>query len=206
MSPGRRSAIVRCVPGASVVVPVYYDFASTLCYVAHRVLGRLAERLAAAGIALVWDPVDLTEIAHWRRGAAIDGAQRRHVVAVAHALTGGARVPRTWVDSRGPARVALALAGTPSESAWRERVWTAIYEEGDDPGDPTAVERWARDVGVDPPGAVGADDPLASATRAARDARIVAVPTLLLGDWPMAGIQDDATMLAVLTRFAARRS
>jgi predicted DsbA family dithiol-disulfide isomerase len=38
-------------------VRVYYDFASSLCYVAHRVMERMAADLDALGIALAWRPI-----------------------------------------------------------------------------------------------------------------------------------------------------
>lgn len=205
MSGAGRSAIVRLVAEPPLLVPSYYDFASTLSYVAHRVLGRLGDRLAAAGVRLVWQPIDLAQVTGWRRGAVVEGPRREHVVAVARTLAGDVRMPRVWLDSRRAARIALALGAGPAAAAWRERVWTAIYEEGRDPGDAAELRRWARELGLDvdalalPAGALGA------ATRSARAAGVAAVPTLLLGEWPMAGIQEDATMLALLTRFAERR-
>ena len=59
--------------GASdpVRVPVHYDFASSLCYVAHRVLERLAGFLDEAGLALDWTPDDLSRLMGWRPGAKI---------------------------------------------------------------------------------------------------------------------------------------
>jgi 2-hydroxychromene-2-carboxylate isomerase len=191
---------------ASLAVPVYYDFASTLSYVAHRILGRLAEPLAAAGITLVWRPIDLAAITGWERDAALDAGPRERVRDIARTLVGDVRVPRTWVDSRGIGGIAIGLAGTPAEAVWRERVWTAIFEEGRSPAEPGELARWTGDVGItlDTEARAVAHDAVARATRAARRAGVVAVPTLLLGAWPMAGIQDDATMLALLTRYAAR--
>jgi len=197
------------VSGDDLVVPVFYDFASTLSYVAHRVLGRLTPSLEQAALRLDWRPIDLTRIAGWERGASITGPRRDHVAAVARSLAGGAHVPRVWLDVRRAATVALRLRGTSSEATWRERVWTGIYEEGRDPGDDATVEAWARDVCVDPrPYADHVCEPdsdlLAKETTRARTLGVTAVPTLLLGEWPMAGVQDDETMRSVLLRFASR--
>ena len=43
-------------------VRVDYDLASTLCYVATRCMGRLADELAAAGVTLDWEPIDLSTL------------------------------------------------------------------------------------------------------------------------------------------------
>ena len=40
-------------------VRVYYDFASTLCYVGYRVMQRMRSDLDALAIVLDWTPLDL---------------------------------------------------------------------------------------------------------------------------------------------------
>ena len=42
-------------------------------------------------------------------------------------------------------------------------------------------------------------------TKLAQEAEVTGVPTLMLDGWPIGGIQDDATMLAVLRRYASRK-
>ncbi|HWP64414.1 MAG TPA: DsbA family protein [Candidatus Limnocylindria bacterium] len=190
---------------APTVIPVYFDFASTLCYAAHRVMGRLAAELAAARITLDWRPIDLARITGWKRGLDVVGPRRAHVLRVARELAGPLRMPPRWIDSRPAAAVALALHGTPKEPAWRERVWTALFEEGRDPDEEGELAAWARDIGLDD---TVVDVRLASVeaeTDRAHGLGIDGVPTFLLGPWPMPGIQDDATMLAMLLRYVERR-
>ncbi|MGH9886432.1 MAG: hypothetical protein ACREBE_12935, partial [bacterium] len=67
MSPARREPRLRA--------RMYYDFASTLCYVAHRVFAELQPELDALGIELDWCPLDLAELLGWRRGVAVDEAR-----------------------------------------------------------------------------------------------------------------------------------
>ena len=190
---------------APAVIPVYFDFASTLCYAAHRVMGRLAGELAAAGIALDWRPIDLARITGWRRGVDVVGARRAQVLQVARELAGTLRMPPRWIDSRPAAAVALGLHGTVKEPAWRERVWTAVFEEGRDPDEEGELTSWARDVGIEEN---LRDLRLASVeaeTDRAHGLGIDGVPTFLLGPWPMPGIQEDATMLALLRRYVERQ-
>jgi predicted DsbA family dithiol-disulfide isomerase len=187
-----------------LLIPVYFDFASTLCYAAHRVMGRLGSELSGSRIALDWRPIDLARITGWRRGTDVVGGRREHVLRVARQLVGPVRVPPHWIDSRPAAAMALALHGTAKEAAWRERVWTAVFEEGRDPDDDGELAAWARDIGLDDSlldvriAAVGAE------TDRAHALGIDGVPTFLLGPWPMPGIQDDTTMLGLLRRWAER--
>lgn len=184
-------------------LPVYYDFASTLCYVAHRVLGRLAARIDDLGVDLEWRPLDLTEITGWRRGARVSGPRRENALRVVEELGVSARMPPYWIDSRGAHAVALSLRDdTVKEEVWRERVWTAIFEEGRDIGEEGEVERLAADVGVS---VVDASSDLYDATLRARQAGIQGVPTFLVDEWPMGGIQDDQAMTAFFERYVRKR-
>jgi predicted DsbA family dithiol-disulfide isomerase len=84
-------------------------------------------------------------------------------------------------------------------------VWTAVYEEGRDPDEEGELAAWARDVGVEER---LRDLRLASVeaeTDRAHGLGIDGVPTFLLGPWPMPGIQEDATMLALLRRYVERQ-
>ena len=56
-----------------LAIPVHYDFASTICFVAHRVLESMRADLDAMEVALDWRPIDLSSITGWRRGAIVDG-------------------------------------------------------------------------------------------------------------------------------------
>lgn len=184
-------------------LPVYYDFASTLCYVAHRVLGRLAARIDDLGVDLEWRPLDLTGITGWRRGARVTGPGRENALRVAEELGVSALMPACWIDSRGAHAVALALrADAAKEAVWRERVWTAIFEEGRDIGEEGEVERLAAEIGVS---VAGSSSDVYDATLRARQAGVQGVPTFLIDQWPMGGIQDDHAMTAFFERYVRKR-
>jgi predicted DsbA family dithiol-disulfide isomerase len=188
-----------------VAVRVHYDFASSLCYVAHRAMQRLARELDAHGIALEWSPVDLTMLTGWRRGAEMDAERRANVARVSRELCVPLRVPGVWLDSRPAHAVAVSLAGA-REQTWREAVFASIYQAGRTP-DAELVAGLAREIGVDAGESVQAAgrEELVRRTRAAADQGVAGVPSFVLGCWPIAGIQSDATMIAMLSRFAARR-
>ncbi|MCG8589071.1 MAG: DsbA family protein [Proteobacteria bacterium] len=185
-------------------VPVYYDFASSLCYVAHRVLERMAPTLAELQLALQWTPLDLTRITGWRRGAHVEGPRRANALRVARELQVSVRMPTAWLDSRASGALALRLEGDPRAVTWRERVFSAAFEEGRDIGDPEEHARLLRELELEPGDAESGARALDEATRSAVEAGVTGVPTFLLGEWPFGGIQTDDTMRHVLTRYARK--
>jgi predicted DsbA family dithiol-disulfide isomerase len=190
---------------APLEVRVHYDFASSLCYVAHRAMQRLAGGLAESGIALVWSPLDLTLLTGWRRGAELDADRRANVARVSRELHVPLVMPTVWLDSRPAHAVALSVSGARAE-AWREAVFSSIYQAGRTP-DAALVAELSRELGIDAGPAVqerGREE-LARHTCQAGEQGVAGVPSFVLGAWPIAGIQCDATMLSMLSRWAARQ-
>jgi predicted DsbA family dithiol-disulfide isomerase len=187
---------------APLIVPVYYDFASTIAYVAHRVMGDLAAPLGELDVELEWRPLDLAALAGWTRGAPMPAEARDNAARVARELGVAATPPPRWIDSRAAHAVALALGDTPRGATWRERVWTAAFEERR-ALDAEVVAALAQDLDLELPQLDG--DAVAAATEAARALGVNGVPTFLLDRWPMGGIQEPATMLRMLERFARRQ-
>ena len=190
-----------------IEVPARYDFASTLCYVAHRVMGDLEEELGELGVMLVWQPLDLTRLTGWRRGASLTGPLRDNALRVARELGVTVRMPTRWIDSREANAGALALAGTPSEPAWRERVFSAIHEEGRCPDEPGVLDALLRDLSLER-GALCGPEALArleKETELAREGQVTGVPAFVLDGWPLTGIQHTATMRSLFTRWVAKK-
>jgi predicted DsbA family dithiol-disulfide isomerase len=104
---------------------------------------------------------------------------------------------------------AAALLAEPlgREPGWRERAFTAVFEEGVLEAGPETVRRLAREIEL-PLEADALDaalDRLRERTEGAREEEVSGVPTFMLGSWPFGGIQSDDTMLRVLERFASRQ-
>jgi predicted DsbA family dithiol-disulfide isomerase len=189
-----------------LVVPVHYDFASALCYVAHRSTARLAAFLDELGLELRWTPLELGRITGWRPGEPFAPVRRANAERVARELGVALRMPATWVDAARAGAAAILLEDGPHDAAWRERVFSARFEEGRDLGSPEVLAELAADLGL-----AFADEALAEARveldrrteRASRD-DVTGVPTFVLGRWPLGGIQDDDTMRRLLARYAQR--
>jgi predicted DsbA family dithiol-disulfide isomerase len=188
-------------------VPLYYDFASSLCYVAHRVMQRMQDEIAGHGIALEWVPLDLVRLSGWRRGDAIEGVRRENAVRVAKELEVPLRMPGRWMDSRRASAVALALRGTAAEPAWREAVFARVYREGRPIDGPGELEALAAQAGLDlarldVPRAL---DRVEFETQVAIEAQVTGVPTFLFDGWPLGGIQEEATMRSLFERYARKK-
>jgi predicted DsbA family dithiol-disulfide isomerase len=187
-------------------IPVHYDFASSLCYVAHRVMTRMAEEIEQLGLRLVWRPLDLTLITGWRRGDPMHEAGLQNVLRVSSELDVPIRVPERWLDSRAAGALALALADGGQEQVLRERVWARVYEQGL-PLDDDWLAGQAAELGADAGLAAGPRGRarLEAATHEAAAADVAGVPTFVLGEFPLGGIQEDYTMRSLFTRYARRR-
>jgi len=188
-----------------IPVRVYYDFASTLAYVAHRVMERMTPELDRLGVTLDWQPLDLTLITGWPRGVVVEGPRRANALRVAGEMGVPVRMPGVWLDSRGAHAVALALGDGPKAVAWRERVWSAIHEEGRDPADARELARMATDLDVALPASLDAPA-LVETTRRAAAAGVTGVPAFLLDAFVVPGIQTEETMRLLLQRFVSRRA
>jgi predicted DsbA family dithiol-disulfide isomerase len=187
-------------------VRVYYDFASSLGYVAHRVMERMADDLDEFGLVLDWTPLDLARITGWPRGVVVPDGRRANVLRVARELSVEIRMPVHFVDARPANALALAFAGTDREPAWRERVFSAIHEEGRSLEDADVLASLARDLDFEIDASRN-EERLAELERvslAARAEEVTGVPTFMLGGWPVGGIQEDSVMRSLLGRWAAK--
>jgi predicted DsbA family dithiol-disulfide isomerase len=190
-----------------VRVRVHYDFASSLCYVAHRVMQRMAGALDELGLALDWSPLELARLmGPYRAGAKLSDSRRENAQRVASELGVALAVPHAWPDARAANAAAFSAERMGRGGSWRERIFSAVFEEGRyalEDGDVLAL---ARELELD----LGARDlergrgELELHTELAREAQVSGVPTFMLGDWPFGGIQTEDTMMRVLERFAQR--
>lgn len=189
-------------------VRVHYDFASTLCYVAHRVLNDMRGELESLGIELEWAPIDLAHLLGWRRRVAVEPARLANAERVAAEHGVDVRPLPVWPDSRDANAAALVLARDPREATFRERVFTAVFEERRELDAPGAVESLARDAGatLDARRLERARDELVFRTEVAAQEDVTGVPTLMLDEFPFGGIQSRETTRLVLERWVSRRN
>ena len=209
---------IRGSDDTALEVFVYYDFASCLSYVAHRVLARLDDQLAEDRIDLRWKAIDLTGIGRFQRGRLLDPERRRSLIEVATALDVELDPPARWPDSRLAGEVAATFdmaidrgLDRAVEREWRQAAFAAFYEQVDVAD---AVEHLFHDFerrghfgthGVASVDDLAAGRRLAAATRSAVAAGVEGAPTLMFDAFPLCGIHDEATMLGMIQRYARRR-
>jgi predicted DsbA family dithiol-disulfide isomerase len=187
-------------------VPVHFDFASSICFVAHRVANRFAPKLAELEISLRWTPVDLTRIIAVERGDAAPAPARENAERVARELSVPLVMPPRWIDSRMANAAAILCETTGREDALRERIFSAHFERGQPLEDGDALAPLLSELGLSfcTEGWDEALGELAERTERARHQQVTGVPTFMFGTWPFGGIQEEHTMNLVFERFASR--
>ena len=190
-----------------VRIPVFFDFASTICFFTHRVLARVAPEIRQAGIELVWSPIDLVTVTGFQRGAAFDDPRRTNIRTLSEQLCIPVTAPSRWMDSRAALAAFVALADETARDRWREAIWRWVYEQGRSLDEPACLSEVSAVAGLPEPSVRRHD--YVSLERRSLDAvrlGVAGVPTFLLDAYPLGiGIHDDRTMLAFLRRFAARK-
>jgi predicted DsbA family dithiol-disulfide isomerase len=187
----------------TVTIRVYYDFASTLCYVAHRVLTRIEDEVKELGVELEWRPIDLTMAAPWDRGDSFRPDIRAAVRNTGLALGIDVEMPDPWLDSRPAAQIALALPSAQAEARWRAAVFDTFFDRRTPQLTPELM-RLARDLtGAE----VVADDNqgferVEECTREAIALGITGVPSFLLDNWLFGGVYDDEMMVSILRQLS----
>ncbi len=184
---------------------VYYDFASTLCYVAHLVLSDVDSEVEALGVELEWRPIDLTMAAPWDRGDSFTEEVRGAVHQTALGLGIDVEMPDPWLDSRPASQVALAIRSPAAERRWRDAVFEEFFVARRRALTPPLAALARELTGADPPLPGGDDYPEVEAcTRDAFVLGITGVPTILLDNWAFGGVHDGPTMVSALSQLADR--
>lgn len=195
---------------AKIVIPVYFDYASTLCYIAWRIVGQLEGEL---GFAALWKgvPIALRNY-RTRPGLPLGPLELGRIRNVA-AETGIAVEPPTrWLDSDKALQGSELARASGAFSAYHDAVFRAAFEERADIGDLDVLSALAARAGLVP---AQFRDELERGRMAARIAAnkteadrfsALGYPSFILGDFPLIGIQPIETMRMLLGRFIERRA
>jgi predicted DsbA family dithiol-disulfide isomerase len=195
---------------AKVIIPIYFDYASTLCYVAWRIVRELETELEFLPL---WKGVPI----RLRDGRARPGNQigpiERMKVLTALAETGVSVQPLDhWIDSDAALEGAELAREAGVLPLYHERVFRSLFEYRADIAEPNLLTQIARECGLDS-ARFCADltarrmAPQIDTNKQEAD-RLSALgyPAFVLGDFPLIGIQPIATMRLLLRRFIDQRS
>ncbi|HUI28559.1 MAG TPA: DsbA family protein [Candidatus Kryptonia bacterium] len=194
----------------AVVVPVYFDYASSLCFIASVIGSRLEAEL---GVTLDWRPVEIAaQYPSWRKGALIGGDTHGKIARVASETGVPVMIPTRWLDSRAALQGALFARDHDRFDAYHARVFRAAFADGEDIGDMRVMERIAVAAGLTATefaDAVAAEryaPQLASELAEAQRLGVTGYPTFLLGRFPLTGIQPFETMRRLFARHIERQT
>jgi len=192
-----------------IAIPIYFDYASTLCYVAWRIVGELEPEL---GFRALWKGVPIALRDHRARAGRALGELERQKVLMVSAETGiSVAPPARWMDSRAALEGAEVARDAGAFREYHDRIFHAAFEEGVDIADLEVLESIARNSGIDSARFRGALQTPRLAPRfeeyrrEADEFSALGYPTFILGDYPLIGIQPIATMRQVITRFIRQR-
>ena len=128
-------------------IPIYFDYASTLCYIAWRIVTPLEDEL---GFEALWKGVPIAARDFRTKPGRVLGERERQKVLFVAAET-GVRVapPSSWIDST------LALQGSEVArdagvfAAYHDAVFRAAFDDGADIADRKVLDAIAERAGID---------------------------------------------------------
>ena len=190
---------------ANVTIPVYYDYASSLSYIAKRVMEQLDGQLA---IELLWKGVNIARRHQgWKNGEMIGDEAKGKIVRISRETGVPLRIPAKWLDSARALEVAEFAKDRDLFAVYHEAVFVAAFEAEQDIGDLSVLLGVAEQVGlpVDELEQSLQSGELTQRVRATEQeaARfgVVGYPTFLLGEFPLIGIQPAETMRLLVQRY-----
>jgi predicted DsbA family dithiol-disulfide isomerase len=194
---------------ARIVIPIYFDYASTLCYVAWRIVGELEAEL---GFEALWKGVPIALRDRRAKGGRGLSPLERQKIAMVAAETGiPVTPPEAWLDST-PALEGAELAREAGAfRAFHDAVFRAAFEERRDIARAEVLDEIAERAGLDRARFRAGLDSRRMAGRIEAHKReadafsALGYPTFMLGDFPLTGIQPIDTMRMMLARFMERR-
>jgi predicted DsbA family dithiol-disulfide isomerase len=195
---------------SKIVIPIYFDYASTLCYVAWRIVSELETELEFEAL---WKgvPIRLRD-GHSRPGNALGPIERMKVLNVIAETGVHVTPPERWIDSDAALQGAELAREAQVFAAYHASVFRAAFEDRIDIGDVNVLAEIAARAGLD------RDHFLDGLCTQRMESRIVehkaeadrfsalGYPAFILGDFPLIGIQPVETMRLLLRRFIDQRT
>jgi predicted DsbA family dithiol-disulfide isomerase len=193
-----------------IVIPVYFDYASTLCYVAWRIVGQLEHELDFTAL---WKgvPIALRNY-RTRPGLPLGPLELGRIRNVAAETGVAVEPPARWIDSDKALQGSELAREADAFAAYHDAVFRAAFEQRADIGDLDVLSAIAARAGLK---AAHFRDEVARGRMAARIAAnkteadrfsALGYPSFILGDFPLTGIQPIETMRMLLARFIERRA
>jgi predicted DsbA family dithiol-disulfide isomerase len=206
----REPAIIEASNMSRLRIPIYFDYASTLCYIAWRIVTPLEDEL---GFEALWKGVPIATRDFRAKPGRVLGERERQKVLFVAAET-GVRVapPSSWIDSIPALQGSEVARDAGVFKAYHDAVFRAAFDDGADIADHNVLDAIAERAGLD---RAKFRETLDSGVMAARlddhkreadEFSALGYPTFILGDFPMIGIQPIESMRLLLGRFIRQRA
>ena len=194
---------------AGILIPIYFDYASTLCYVAWRIVGDLSLELEFEPL---WKGVPIRWRNHSSRPGNALGAIERAKIATVVAETGVHVIaPEHWIDSDAALMGSELARQAGVFDAFHDSVFRRAFELGQDISDLNRLAEIAAAAGMNVDAFRRAIEqrltqPQLMANKSEADHfSAVGYPTFMLGEFPLIGIQPKETMRLLFTRFLSQQ-
>jgi predicted DsbA family dithiol-disulfide isomerase len=195
---------------AKTVIPIYFDYASTLCYVAWRIVSQLEHEL---GFTALWKgvPIALRNY-RTRPGLPLGPLELGRIRNVAAETGIAVEPPARWLDTDKALQGSELAREAGAFAAYHDAVFRAAFEQRADIGNLDLLSAIAARAGLD---RAHFRDELERGRMAARIAAnkaeadrfsALGYPSFILGDFPLTGIQPIESMRMLLARFLERRA
>jgi len=192
-----------------IVIPIYFDYASTLCYIAWRIVRELE---AEMGFESLWKGVPISIRDFKARAGNELGPRELQKVTMVAAETGIlVAPPKIWINSDAALMGAELAREARTFAAYHDAVFRAAFEESLDIANHEVLADIAHRAGMDR--ARFLDDlhsermasRIADNKREADEQSALGYPTFLLGEFPLIGIQPKETMRMLIGRYMRQR-
>jgi predicted DsbA family dithiol-disulfide isomerase len=195
---------------ARIQVPIFFDYASTLCYIAWRIVGELERELEFDAL---WKGVPIAIRDHRAKpGRIVNDRERQKVLLVAAETGVPVAMPPAWLDSIGALEGSEIAREVGVFRVYHDAMFRAAFEERRDIGHHEVLTEIAARAGLDPD-RFGRDlragamrERIEANKREADEFSALGYPTFILGDFPLTGIQPISSMRLLLGRFIKQRS
>ncbi|MDB5108072.1 MAG: hypothetical protein JWM69_1013 [Candidatus Binatus sp.] len=190
-------------------IPIYFDYASTLCYIAWRIVTELERELEFEPL---WKGVPIVLRDYGAKPGKFLGERERQKILMVAAETGiDVSPPKSWIDSTAALHGSELARDAGVFPIYHGEVFRAGFERGEDIANPEVVTRIAESAGIDrasfraalESGAMA--NRIADHKREADDFSALGYPTFVLGDFPMTGIQPIDSMRMLIGRYLKQR-
>ena len=193
---------------ANVKIPLYYDYASSLSYVAKRVMQQLEGQLE---IDLLWKGVQIARRHKgWKNGEMIGDEVKGKIVRISRDTGVPLRIPAKWLDSSYALQGAEFAKDHNLFPEYHEAVFAAAFEKSKDIGELTTLLGIAEQVGLSGTALESAlqsgnlNKRVDDTEQQAATFGVVGYPTFMLGEFSLIGIQPAETMRLLIQRYVEK--